>query len=114
MCPCTERIDCWVNDNSRECDEGELCAIQFDRHREGSRAYCSGDLPVGACSGDLNSETRYIACCNQSLCTRAITEPIYMAPARPISTTESPLITESMNTITSSTDGNDNNPDSYI
>ena len=51
---------------------------------------CSGSLPEGACNGALNSERRFIACCNYSLCTKEETfVPMYLAPT----TTRSPLVT---------------------
>ena len=85
-----------VGDRTRLCGEGELCALDFNRYRNETpgdpnpRQMCSGALPEGACDGAVNSESRFIACCNYSRCTMLETfEPVYLAPTA----TTAPLVT---------------------
>jgi hypothetical protein len=87
-----------VIDRAKVCGEGELCALEFDRYRNGTfgdpnpRQMCSGALPDGACSGAVNSESRFIACCNYSQCTETKTfTPMYLSPTTTAEGT--PLVT---------------------
>ena len=97
-CHCSDRTFPWcvIGERTRVCGEGELCALEFDRYRSETpgdpnpRQMCSGALPEGACSGALNSETRFIACCNYSRCNILEKfEPVYLAPT----TTATPSFT---------------------
>ena len=86
VCSDAKNPDCVVFKRGTECGEGEQCAVVYDRYRNNPsddpnpRQMCSGDLPPGACNGDLNNETLYIGCCNYSRCTESETfEPVYVA-----------------------------------
>ena len=97
-CHCSDKAIPWcvVGDRTRVCDEGELCALEYDRYRNETpgdpnpRQMCSGDLPEGACDGAVNSESLFIACCNYSQCNkREKLTAVYLAAT----TTATPLVT---------------------
>ena len=99
VCSDAKNSDCVVFDRGTECGKGEQCAVVFDRYRNATyndpnpRQMCSGNLPPGACNGDLNNETLYIDCCNYSRCTESERfEPVYLA--RPTIADLSGMITE--------------------